>query len=119
MKKLIIGLVILGIAFPTFAGLKPKDVAGTWTYKVVMEYETLTGTLVFEKDKKALSGEVHTDQGEVIPMTKVEIRDNKVLFFTLEVDYNVMEISMHIDGEIYAGTLASNGGETSISGEKK
>ena len=118
MKKLVIGLFILGIAFPTFAGLKPKDVAGTWTYEVVMEYETLKGTVVFEIDGKALTGKVHTGQGDVIPMTKVEIREDNVLFFVIEVDYNPMEVSMNIDGKKYTGTLASNGQEVPLSGEK-
>ncbi len=52
MKKLVIALFVLGIALPSFAGLKVKDVAGTWSYEIETEYETLTGKLVFEKNGK-------------------------------------------------------------------
>ena len=84
MKKFVIGLFILGIAIPTFAGLKPKDVAGTWTYEITMDGQTISGTMKFEKDGKELSGEVITMEGYNFPMTKVEIRDDNVLYFEME-----------------------------------
>jgi len=118
MKKLVIALFVLGIALPSFAGLKVKDVVGKWSYTVVMEYETISGTLKFEKNGKELIGEVITDEGETIPMTKVEIRDNNVLYFELEVDYSIMEVSMTIDGKKYNGTIVTNGEEVSVTGEK-
>jgi hypothetical protein len=118
MKKLVIALFVLGMALPSFAGLKVKDVAGTWSYKIETEYETMTGTLVFEADGKELTGEVVTDEGQVIPMTKVEIRDNNVVYFELEVDYNVMETHMTVDGKEYTGTIVADGGELTVKGEK-
>lgn len=118
MKKLVIALFVLGLALPSFAGIKVKDVTGTWTYEIEMDYETMTGTLVFEAEGKELSGEVVTDDGQTIPMTKVEIRDNNVLYFELEVDYNLMEVSMNIEGKKYAGTIVAGGGEMTLKGEK-
>ena len=118
MKKLVIALFVLGMALPSFAGIKVKDVVGTWSYKIETEYETMSGTLVFEKDGDGLSGEVVTDMGETIPMTKVEIRDNNVLYFELEVNYNVMESTITIEGKKYKGTVAAEGGEMEVVGEK-
>ena len=118
MKKLIIALFILGIALPSFAGLKVKDVVGTWSYEIETEYETMTGVLTFEKDGDGLTGHVTSDAGDVIPMTKVEIRENNVLHFELEVDYNLLKADMTIDGKKYKGTIGSDGGDIPITGEK-
>jgi hypothetical protein len=118
MKKLVIALFVLGMALPSFAGIKVKDVVGTWSYTIETDYETMTGSLVFEKDGKGLSGKVVTDDGQTIPMTKVEIRDNNVLYFELEVDYSVMEATMIIEGKKYTGTVASEAGVLTVTGEK-
>ena len=118
MKKLVIALFVLGMALPSFAGIKVKDVVGTWSYKIETEYETMTGNLVFEKDGDGLSGKVVTDMGETFHMTKVEIRDNNVLYFEIEVDYNVMEATMNIEGKEYKGIVAAEGGEMVVIGEK-
>jgi len=118
MKKLIIALFVLGIALPTFAGLKVKDVVGTWSYTVETGYETLTGTLVFEKEGKELTGEVVTDDGQTYPMSNVEIRENNVLYFEIEVDYTLMKASVTIEGKKYSGTIDVDGEEVTISGEK-
>ena len=118
MKKLVIALFVLGMALPSFAGIKVKDVVGAWSYKIETEYETMTGKLVFEKDGDGLSGMVLTDMGETFEMTKVEIRDNNVLYFELEVDYNVMEATITIEGKKYKGTVAGEGGEMEVVGEK-
>ena len=84
MKKVIIALFVLGIALPSFAGLKVKNVAGTWRYQIETEYETMSGTLEFEKDGKGLTGQVITDDGDIIPLSKVEIMENNVLHFELK-----------------------------------
>jgi len=118
MKKLIIALFVLGFALPSFAGLKVKDVVGTWSYEIVTDTETLTGTLVFEKDGKELSGMVVTDDGQTIPMDKIEIRDNNVLYFEMEVDYSLYKSTMNIDGKKYTGTIGNEGGEVPVKGEK-
>ncbi len=118
MKKLIIALFVLGIALPTFAGIKVKDVVGTWSYTVETGYETLTGTLVFEKEGEGLTGEVVTDEGQTFPMSKVEIKENNVLYFEIEVDYNLMKSSMTIEGKKYTGTIVGGEGDLTVTGEK-
>ena len=118
MKKLVIALFVLGMALPSFAGIKVKDVVGTWSYKIETEYETMTGKLVFEKNGDGLSGEVVTDIGETFQMTKVEIRDNNVLYFELEVNYNVMQATITIEGKENKGIVAGDGEEMEVIGEK-
>ena len=45
MKKLFILLFVLGVSLPSLAGLKEKNVIGTWSYKVETDQESLTGTI--------------------------------------------------------------------------
>ena len=118
MKKLFIALFVLGIALPSFAGIKVKDVVGTWSYEFVTDYETVTGTMEFEKSGKELTGTIFTDDGQPIPFTKVEIRDNNVLYTELEIDYAPYEVSITIEGKKYKGTISTGGGEVPISGAK-
>ena len=119
MKKLIIALFVLGIALPSFAaGLKVKDVVGTWSYEIVTDMETLTGIMKFEKDGKELTGQVITDDGQTIPFTKVEIRDNNVVYLEMEIDYTPYKSSLTIEGKKYTGTIGNDGGEVPISGAK-
>ena len=73
MKKLLIALFVLGIAFPSFAQLKEKDIIGKWNYKIVLDEGVLTGVIKFEKKDGKLAGEVNTDDGEIIVMSKIEI----------------------------------------------
>ena len=119
MKKLVLALFVLGIALPSFAGgLKVKDVVGAWSYEIVVDYETVSGTLKFEKNGKELTGKVITAEGQTYPMTKVEIRDNDVLYFELEVDYSVFEVTLTIDGKKYTGVVVVDGEELPVIGEK-
>ena len=118
MKKLFIALFVLGIALPSFAGLKVKDVVGTWSYEVVTDMETLTGTLKFEKNGKELTGQVITDDGQIIPLSNVQIKENNVLYFEMEVDYSLLKSSMTIEGKKYTGTISTDGGEVPVTGEK-
>ena len=118
MKKLVIALFVLGMALPSFAGLKEKNVVGSWSYKMETEYETTSGTLKFKLQDKKLVGEVLTGDGQTFQMTKVEIRENEVLYFELEVDYSVFEVTLTIDGKKYTGAVVVDGEELSVSGEK-
>ena len=118
MKKLIIALFVLGMALPSFAGLKVKDVVGTWSIEIVTDMETLTGTLIFEKDGKELTGQVITDDGQTIPLSIVQIKENNVLYFELEVDYTLLKSTMTIEGKKYTGTIVADGGEVPVTGVK-
>ena len=100
------------------AGLKVKDVVGTWSYEIVTDTETLTGTLKFEKDGKGLTGQIITDDGQIIPMSNVQIKENNVLYFEMEVDYAPYSSTMTIEGKKYTGTISADGGEVPVTGAK-
>ena len=119
MKKTLLLLAILAMSLPALAGLKEKPVIGTWTYKLDTGYEMLTGTIEFKKSDGKLLGEVNTDDGLFIEVTKVEIRDNNVLYFEVPVDGDILQVSLTIDKKSYEGTVASSQGDVPITGEKK
>ena len=120
MKKLLFVLVILGMTLQGFAGIKDKDVVGTWTYKVETPDGDITGELVFEKKDGKLAGEVYSDDGAVIEITNIQIKDNDVLYFEVDTGYENLEISITIKGKTYEGTVESpQGGSMPMTGEKK
>ncbi len=118
MKKLFVLLFVMAISLPSFAGLKEKDVLGKWTYKVETPDETLTGFLKFEKKEGKITGKVISSDGETVPFSKVEIRDNSILYFELEVDYQVLKATLTVEKKKYVGTIAAEGGEMTLTGEK-
>jgi hypothetical protein len=118
MKHYILAALLLGIALQVPAQLKEKQVIGTWSYLVNTDQGQLSGKLIFEKTEDTLAGEVHADDGNVFTMTKVEIRDNKVLYFELQPEYDVLKVSMTIEKEKYTGTVGSYDGELPVTGEK-
>ncbi len=120
MKKLLFGLFILLMTTPVFAKIKAKQIAGTWTYSVQSDQGVMTGILKFTKEKKGkLSGEVFTDDGMNFPMSKVEIKEGDIVYFEIQPDYEVMKVSMTIEGEKYNGVVAVSQGEMTVTGEKK
>jgi len=118
MKKLFIAFIVLGLTLPTFAGIKVKDVVGTWSYQMDTGYEILSGKLVFEKDGKGLIGKAITDDGQTLVMSKVEIRENNVVYFEMEIEYTLMEAHFTIDGKKYSGTFGNESGSLTVTGEK-
>jgi hypothetical protein len=118
MKKLFILLFVLGVSLPSFAGLKEKNVIGTWSYKVETDQETLTGTMKFVKEDGKLTGEIFSDEGESLTMNNVETKDKNVLYFEIAPDYNVLKVSLTIDGKKYEGTVDVNDMPVPITGEK-
>ena len=118
MKKLLIALFVLGLANPSFAGLKEKNVIGSWSYTVDTGQEILKGTLTFEKVDGKLTGMVNTSEGDAFSLSNIEIRDNNVLYFELQPDYEVMKISLTVEGKKYSGTLTVAGESVPITGEK-
>lgn len=119
MKKLLILLFVAVVSLPSFAGLKEKDMIGTWSYKVETEQETLTGTMKFVKEDGKLTGQIFSDEGGPFTMNNLEIKDNNVLYFEIAPDYNILKVSLTIDGKKYEGTVDVNDMQVPITGEKK
>lgn len=103
-------LFVLGISLQSFALPKEKDIIGTWKYKVETDPGTLTGTLKFETKDGALVGEVNTDDGGVFDFSKVELKDNDVLYCELDTGYELLEILVTLKGKTFEGTVGSEGG---------
>ncbi len=118
MKKLLILLFVAAISLPSFGKLKEKDVLGKWTYQVETPDDILTGTLTFEKKAGKLAGEVNTDGSENYLLSNVEIRENNVLYFELEPDYDIMQVTLTVKGKEFEGSISVGGEEVPITGEK-
>ena len=118
MKKLMLVLFELGISLQSFAGPKEKDVLGTWKYKVETDQGDLTGKLVFEKNDDALVGKVNTDDGEAFTFSKVELKENDILYCELDTGYEILELTLTVKGKAMEGTVGNEGGSFPITCEK-
>jgi len=118
MKKLMLVLFVLGISLQSFAGPKEKDVIGTWKYKVETDEGTLTGTMKIEKKEGKLLGEVNTDDGEVFTFSKVELKENDVLYMELDTGYEILELTLTLKGKVLEGTVGFETGSFPMTCEK-
>lgn len=118
MKKIMLVLFVLGLSLQSFARPGEKDVLGTWTYKVETDQGDLTGTLKFEKKDGALAGVVNTDDGEVFNFSKVELREDNVLYCELDTGYEILEISVTVEGKEMKGTVGNSEGSFPMTCEK-
>ncbi|MDX1285588.1 MAG: hypothetical protein R3182_11270 [Draconibacterium sp.] len=119
MKKLLLVFFVLGIALSGYAELKPKQVIGKWKYEVDADGQTMTGTLKFFEKEGKLKGEVITDMEGTFPMTKVELKEGNVLYFELQPEYDVIKVSVKVDGAKFKGTGSTYQGEFALTGEKQ
>ncbi len=117
MKKLLVLVMVLGIALPSFAGIKIKDVIGTWIYEVVSEGQILTGKIVFEKGNPGVAGKVFTDDGEIYVLDDIEIKEDNVLSFSLKINDQGHKVSTVLKDK-FDGTVGNEEGKAPISGEK-
>ncbi len=119
MKKLLTLVFVLGIVLPAFAGVKIKDVIGTWKYEVVVDSNSLTGIVTFEKKNGELNGEVNTDDGDTFPLTLIEIREDNVLYLELtSAEGEHLQISVTVTGKKFRGKIIHPAGEAPITAEK-
>ena len=118
MKKLMLIVLVLGMALPSFAGIKDKDVIGTWRYKVETDEGELTGTITIEKKEGSLVGEVNTDEGEVFAFSKVELKEDDVLYMELDTGYELLELSLTVKGKAMEGTVGNESGSFPMTCEK-
>ena len=118
MKKLILAFLVLSLALPSFASLKDKDVIGTWKYKVETDQGELTGKIIIEKKEGNLIAEVQTDEGDVLPFEKVELRENDVLYMEIYNGYETLEVTVTVKDKVFKGTVGSEQGSLPITAEK-
>ena len=118
IKKLMLVLFALILTLPSFAGLKEKEVYGTWKYKVETDQGVLTGTLKFEEKEGTIVGEVHTEEGEIFFFRKVELKENDILYCELDTGYEILEVSLTVKGNTMEGTVDNDQGSFPIKCEK-
>lgn len=119
MKKILLLLFVLGMSSQIFAQLSTKQVVGKWKYTVTSDQGDLTGTLNFVEKEGKLTGEVWSDDGNSFPLTKVELKENEVLYFELEPNYELYKVTLKIEAEIFKGTVVTGQGDFNITAEKK
>jgi len=118
MKKILTVLFILCISAQVFAQITPKQIVGKWKYTVVTEMEDITGVLKFVEKEGNLTGEVYSDDGGMFAMTKVEIKEGNILYFELKPEYDVLKVTLNIDGEKFKGKGSTYESEFALFGEK-
>lgn len=119
MKKLILLLLILGISIPSFSQLKNENIVGKWKYTVTTDQGDMNGTLNFVEKEGTLSGEVWGDDGSIISLSKIELKEENVLYFELNPDYDLIKVTVKIEGEKFKGSGSTSQGEFALTGEKK
>jgi len=120
MKKLIFVLFALSLfSHIVNAQSDQEKILGKWKYSVEGDYSPMGGLLIFSEKDGTLKGEVAPDDGGLFPMTKVEMRENDTIYFELKPEYDVIKVSLKIDGNKLKGTGTTYQGEFAITGEKK
>ncbi|MCK5729560.1 MAG: hypothetical protein KAH68_00710 [Draconibacterium sp.] len=118
MKKILSILFIVLISTQVFAKIKPKQIIGKWNYTVVMDEGEMKGVFSFTEKEGKLAGEIITEEGYTFAFSKVEIKEENILYFEFTPEYDLITISLKVDGEKFKGTGSSNGGDAPITGEK-
>ena len=119
MKKLLFALFIVAISSQAYGQLTVKQVLGDWKYLVSTDQGDLTGVMKITEKEGKLAGSISSDDGNTFPVTKLEIKEEKILYFEIVPDYEVIKVSLKIDGKKFAGTVGTSEGEIPITGEKK
>jgi len=118
MKKLFILFLVTTLSLSSYAGLKEKHVIGKWTYKVELDQETLTGFLEFEKKEGKLEGRIITENGETYSFTKIEIKEENILYLELKPEYDLIVITLKVEDGSYTGTGSTYNLSVTMTGEK-
>jgi hypothetical protein len=118
MRKILTVLFILCISAQVFAQITSKQIVGKWKYTVVSEMGDMTGVLNFVEKEGKLTGEVYSDDGGMYTMTKVEIKEGNILYFELIPEFEVLKVTLKVEGEKFKGKGSTYEGEFEILGEK-
>ncbi|MBT3385996.1 MAG: hypothetical protein HN778_05975 [Prolixibacteraceae bacterium] len=119
MKKLLIVIFVLGFSIQGFANLDAKQVLGKWKYTVETGQGQMTGILKFVEKEGKLAGDVIPDEGGVYPFTKVELKEGNILYFELKPEYDVIKVSVKVEGDKFKGTGSTYDGDFTLTGEKQ
>lgn len=120
MKKLIFAFFSLFLfSFVVNAQSDHQKILGKWKYSVETDSSPMEGLLIFSEKDGTLRGEVAPDNGGIFPMTKVEMRENDIIYFELKPEYDVIKVTMKVEGNKLKGSGSTYQGDFAVTGEKK
>jgi len=119
MKKLLFVLFVLGISTQIFAKITAKQVTGNWKYTIETDQGPMTGLIKLIEKEGNLAGTVVTGEGSTMPISKIEIKEEDILYFEVVVDYEVFKVTLKIEGKKFAGTVTNYDVKVPITGEKQ
>lgn len=122
MKKLLFALVILAASAQIFAQnaaqITVKEVLGEWKYTVITDQGDMTGIIKIAEKESKLVGSIVSDDGSTFPLTKLEIKEENTLYFELVPEYDVIQVTLKIEGKKFTGSAGTYEGGIPITGEK-
>lgn len=118
MKKWFLLLFVVALATVAYSQNNNSQVVGKWKYTVDTGSELWTGTFNFAEKEGKLAGELTTSEGTTIPFSKIELGKENKLNLEVKTEYDVITISVKLNGNNFSGTGASSQGEAPITGEK-
>ena len=122
MRKLLFALFILAVSSQIFAQdtaqITVKEVLGEWKYIVNTDQGALTGIIKITEKEGNLVGSIISDDGNTFPLTKLEIKEENILYFELVPDYDVIQVTLKIEGKKFTGSAGTYEGGVPITGEK-
>ncbi len=119
MKKLLFAFFVLAVSSQVFAEITVKQVLGDWTYNVNTDQGALTGTIKIVEKEGKLAASIVSDDGNTFAVTKIEIRKEDVLYLELVPEYEIIMVTLKIDGKKFTGTVGNDQGGFPITGAKK
>ncbi len=118
MKRIFALLFVLGISLQLFAEITPKQIIGKWKYVVITDQGDMTGYLKFAEKEGKLTGEVISDDGGMFTMTKIELKEGNTLYFELKPEYDVIKVTVKVEGKKFKGSGSTYEGDFGLTGEK-
>ncbi len=119
MKKILILVFFLSFTLAGLAQNKPGQIIGNWKYSVDAGGMYLTGVFHFFEKEGKLTGEILSDDGYTIPMTKIEQKEPNKFYLEAATDYDTYKITLNFEGDKFSGTGTSYDGDAPITGERK
>jgi len=117
MKKWFLLLFVLGITTVAFSQ-NNNQVIGKWKYTIDTGSELWTGIFNFAEKEGKLAGELTTNEGTIMPFSKIEFLEDNMLKLEIETDNDIIKIAVKVDGNKFNGSGSSSQGEAPITGEK-
>lgn len=119
MKKILLFSIILLFNLPLLAKITNKQITGTWNYTVDTGSEIWKGVFKFTETEGKLAGQAITNDGYTLPFSKIEIREENILYLEIKTESDLIKITLKVDQNKFSGKGTSYQGEAPVTGEKQ